>query len=103
MEVERRAAILLKPRYEYLESHFTEYVRMREEYRRLTEEREPDEEATNFAATLSEIRREATSKETQTWKGIICSYCTKTHEIANNKIFKDFVDWQTKSAFCVSR
>lgn len=93
----------MKPRYEYLESHFTEYVRMREEYRRLTEQTESSEEVLNVATTLSEIRREATSKETQTWRGIICSYCSKTHEIANNKIFKDFVDWQTKSSFCVTR
>lgn len=77
---------------------------MREEYRRLTEEHDPDDkEAAATAAALSEVRREACSKETQTWKGIVCSYCTKTFEITNNKIFKDFVEWQTKTAFCVSR
>lgn len=100
----QRAAILLKPRYEYLESHYTEYVRMREEYRRLTEEHDPvDEEAAAAAAALSEARREATSKETQTWQGIVCSYCSKTYDIANNKVFKDFVEWQTKTSFCVTR
>lgn len=104
LDLTERSAILMKPRYEYLESHYTEYVRMREEYRRLTEEHDPDDEGSaTIAAALSEIQREANSKETQTWKGIVCGYCTKTFEITNNKIFKDFVEWQTKTAFCVTR
>lgn len=77
---------------------------MREEYRRLTEKHDPNnQEAAAVAKELSDVRREANSKETQTWKGIVCSYCTKTFEITNNKIFKDFVEWQTKTSFCVTR
>lgn len=43
-----------------------------------------------------------TSRETQTWKGIICSYCSKTHKIINNRLFKDFVQCQAHDGLCIS-
>lgn len=87
---------MLKPRYEYLEGHFIEYVQKREEYKALMEQIQEER------ATCLAIKPATVSIETQTWKGIICGYCSKTHEIANNKMFKNFVECQTKNAVCIS-
>lgn len=87
---------MLKPRYEYLEGHFIEYVQKREEYIALIDQMQEQN------AESPALKPATVSIETQTWKGIICGYCSKTHEIANNKLFKDFVECQTKNAVCIS-
>lgn len=97
LDEERRKLILQKPRVDYLESQYTEYVQKREDYKAKLEQIHVEQKQSGFTKPM------LTTKETQTWKGIICSYCSKTNEIANQKMFRDFVGCQTNNSICISR
>lgn len=115
-------------RYDYLEQHFTEYVQQREEYRAQLQKMHNERSAVSSllvggsggsmsrtpsspelggtASTTATAATAATpfrhvSRETQTWKGIICSFCSKTHQITSHRQFKDFVECQQHAAVCI--
>lgn len=97
-----------KPHYDYLEQHFTEYVQQREEYKALLQKHHDERVAAAAVAASAEDATSSASsalrvsRETQTWKSIICSYCSKTNQIINNRLFKDFVQCQSHAGMCIS-
>ncbi|XP_037911174.1 uncharacterized protein LOC119651597 isoform X2 [Hermetia illucens] len=83
----------LGPRYKYMEKHFEDFIRLKEEYERLKEDKIRE-------GKIVDTR----NKSQQTWaSSIICDTCVKTLDVIQSPDFQHYVSSRREDSFCVTK